>query len=223
LSSTEYIQAITTYVESFANPIKAAPMEAYMKHKFRFYGITSTERASIFKAFNAMCEIPQSPILIEVLEQLFHSEYRELHYWAMDLAVKTKIYTLEESLPCFEKMIITNSWWDTVDLIASKLIGRYFLQFPKYKKQYAYLWNKSTNIWLIRTSILFQLKYKENIDYDLLSELIENNAHQKEFFIKKAIGWILREISKHNPQFVHQTLANTTLQALSVKEASKYL
>jgi 3-methyladenine DNA glycosylase AlkD len=99
----------------------------------------------------------------------------------------------------------------------------YFQKFPESKESITSAWNNSDNIWLNRSSLLFQLKYKTGTDTDLLGRYIKNLSSSKEFFIRKAIGWVLREYSKTNAAWVRDFIRDNKLAALSIKEGSKYL
>jgi 3-methyladenine DNA glycosylase AlkD len=122
-----------------------------------------------------------------------------------------------------EKLIVTKSWWDTVDILATHLAGEYFKKHKNKIDLITNQWNNSDNIWLQRSSLLFQLKYKQNTNVFLLENYILNLKESKEFFIRKSVGWILREYSKTNPAWVIQFLQKNELSNLSVREASKYL
>lgn len=120
-------------------------------------------------------------------------------------------------------MITTKSWWDSVDTIASNSLGIYFKQFPRQQKIITQKWSDSDNIWLMRSTIIFQLKYKKEVDFELLSQLIRKYQSINEFFIQKSIGWSLRQYSKFNPDAVRDFLYENKLSGLATKEASKYL
>ena len=118
-------------------------------------------------------------------------------------------------------MVITNSWWDTVDYIASELSAPYFKKFPGQIKIVTGAWNRSDSFWLQRSSLLFQKNYKAALDKDLLTAYILNLASSKEFFIQKAIGWVLREHSRFDPQWVKAFVDKHQLPSLSKREALK--
>jgi len=142
---------------------------------------------------------------------------------AVDYLIALKDYIKAEDMERIEYLITTKSWWDTVDAIASVVVGQMCRNYPELIESHILNWAKSSNIWLARTAILFQLKYKENTDIDLLSRIIRENSEQKEFFITKAIGWVLREYSKTNQEWVREFIRNNALQPLSIKEGSKYI
>ncbi len=123
----------------------------------------------------------------------------------------------------FEFCIINKSWWDTVDFLASECTGRYFLLFPEQIIPKTGKWNLSNNIWLQRSSLLFQKAYKKATDTQLLSAYTLHLSASKEFFVQKAIGWILREYARTNPTWVIEFVNTHTLPALSKREAMKHL
>ena len=116
---------------------------------------------------------------------------------------------------------MTNSWWDAVDTIADHLIGFHLQRFPELVPVSVAKWLASDNMWLQRTAILFQLKYKKKTDVSLLFHCIKEMANSKEFFIRKAIGWALREYSKTDAAAVQSFVASTELWPPSVREALK--
>ena len=130
---------------------------------------------------------------------------------------------VKQDIQLFEKLIVEKSWWDTVDYLANHIIGPWFKKYPESIPAITSRWNKSKNIWLQRSSLLFQLKYKKETDTALLKSYILNLVGSKEFFVKKAIGWVLREYSKTNGDYVRKFVKDHPLQPLSAKEALKWL
>jgi 3-methyladenine DNA glycosylase AlkD len=122
-----------------------------------------------------------------------------------------------------EYIIENKSWWDTVDFIAKKLVGRYFIEYPEYRDEFIEKWLKSDNIWLQRTTILFQLAYKEETDVKLLFDIIKKLKDIDEFFIQKAIGWSLREYSRTDPDKVEKFIKENDLSNLSSKEGMRII
>ena len=120
-------------------------------------------------------------------------------------------------------MVINKSWWDTIDFISPKLIGEYFKIYPNQRDKYLNKWITSKNIWLQRSSILFQLNFKENIDTECLSFVINSLLGSKEVFVNKAIGWILRNYSRINSKWVMDFADKTKLDKLSRKEALRLM
>jgi len=123
-----------------------------------------------------------------------------------------------------EYLIVTKPWWDTVDAIAGGTVGVHFKRFPNVREKYLAKWRASENFWLRRTAILFQLGYKQETDFALLSEIIRENLGSKEFFINKAIGWSLRQYARIDPKAVKKFVNSTKeLHPLSRREAMKHL
>ena len=118
-----------------------------------------------------------------------------------------------------ENLIVTNSWWDSVDVVAKYLLGDYLQQFPNETYEVIERFSNSNNMWLNRSAIIFQLSYKEKTNFDLLKSECEKHKESKEFFIQKAIGWALRDYSRFNPNGVAEYVNSTNLKSLSQREA----
>jgi 3-methyladenine DNA glycosylase AlkD len=123
----------------------------------------------------------------------------------------------------FESLITTKSWWDTVDYLASHTMGDHLARHPELIPEYTERWITSDDLWLRRTAILYQLRYKQKTDAGRLFEYISRCKDEKEFFIRKAIGWALREYSKTDEQSVREFVAVSRLSPLSEREALKYV
>ncbi len=224
-----YLKTLETEFESNANPKIAAEQKAYLRNQFEFFGIKTTQRRELYKPFLSKDFLPKKTELTKIVKIVWQKPQREYHYFAQELAFKYKKELEKEDIELFEFMVLTNSWWDTVDFIAPKLIHQYFKSFPNEQDFYIKKWLDSDNIWLQRSAILFQLKYKEKLDTDLLTFVIDfltsSQTSSKEFFINKAIGWILREYSKTNPKWVTDFVKNNELELsnLSKREALKWL
>lgn len=201
----------------------AIGMKAYMKDRFDFLGIKSPTRAEILKPFFPELKELETKDWMLVVDQLWNQKFREYQYVAMEFTRKKVRDFKPEHLPFLERMITDKSWWDTVDLLASNLMGAYFKKYPEKIPATITRWAKTENFWLHRTCILFQLKYGDNTDQKLLFDLCTKYAYEKEFFMRKAIGWALREYSKFNPAAVKKFIQKQALSPLSIREASKYL
>ena len=197
----------------------AASQSQYLKNKFPFLGIRTPELRKTVRML--LRSSPSKDWRKEVL--LFWKEpEREFHHAAIHWAIHHVDDASEQDLPLFEKLIVTNSWWDTVDWIAPYLIGHLFLKYPKLLSK-ADKWIESDNLWLRRTAIIYPLRFKEKTDPERLFHYCSKLGSDKEFFVRKAIGWVLREYSKTNPTSVRSFLKNAKLSSLSIREASKYL
>lgn len=207
-----------------SNRETAIPMENYMKNNFPFLGIKTENRRAIFKAVYEKHKPEIKLNYREISWQLYQEKEREIHQCAIDLIQKEikKKFVIED-IQFIEKLIIKNSWWDSVDTIAKYLVGGYLEQFPAETLKVIERFSDAENMWLNRTAIIFQLGYKEKTNFDLLKAECEKHKHSKEFFIQKAIGWALRDYSRFNPNGVKLYVESTNLKPLSLKEALRLL
>ena len=212
---------LDTAFRANANPETAAGQKAYMRDQFDFIGLRAPMRKELQKSLLSKESRPDKAHLHQEVKQLWSKKEREFQYAGQELAARYWRNVEKDDLQLFEFMTVNKSWWDTVDFIAANLVGNYFKEFPDKKVSTSMKWVESENIWLQRSALLFQLKYKTDLDTDLLTGLIKALADKKEFFIEKAIGWILREYSKVNPKWVIQFCEENELSKLSRKEALK--
>lgn len=212
---------INVFIEN-RNEDNAKYMKAYMKDNFEYLGIKTPLRKELEKE---LLKEKSKEALIDkdFVKMLWNYEYRELQYVALDYLVKQKKKLQKEDINFIKDLIITKSWWDTIDLIASHLVEELCKKYPELIDEYILDWSKESNMWLRRTAILTQLKFKSDTKTDILEKIIQANIEDEEFFIRKAIGWVLREYSKTNKEWVSEFVANNRLSKLSEKEASKYL
>lgn len=218
-----YIEPLVKEFRKNANPTNAEPMAKYMKKLFPYLGIKTPERRELIKQFYKENGFPEISDLKQIVLDLWEFPEREFQYCAVGLLRKFSKKLDEDFIELFEHLIITKSWWDSVDGIAIWLVGSLFQKFPEMIKPYTEKWMKSSNMWLQRTVILFQLDYKEKTDVKLLFKNIKKCMDSKEFFIQKAIGWSLREYSKTDAQAVINFVENNELAPLSKREALKWL
>ncbi len=219
----EYIKTLENEFQRNANAENAVGQKAYMKNRFDFYGIKTPIRREISKPFLQKQYLPEKKDLEPIIKILWNKPQREFQYFAQELCFKySKQFELKD-IELFEFMIVDKSWWDTVDFIAAKIAGAYFKTFPEQIIQFNENRLMSENIWLQRTALLFQLKYKDSTDTALLSYIINSLTGSKEFFINKAIGWVLREYGKTNPDWVTEFVNKTDLAPLSRKEALRII
>lgn len=221
----ELLDAVEEAFLQVANPEDAEGMKAYMRDKFEFLGLKSQLRKNTQKAFWATYKLPQGEDLKVFIKGLWALPSRELHYMAIELLEKPLKKADDSWMDLLEYLIVTHSWWDTVDAIAAKLVGGYLKKYPKFAATYPEQWIESEDMWLRRTAILYQLKYKKETNTERLFDFILRSAHEKEFFIQKVQGWTLRELAKTNPQIVLDFVAahENKLSKLTKKEALKHL
>ena len=194
-----------------------------MQGLFFYYGIPAPLRQEIQKDWFKLIKGTKYDFW-ELICGLFEKQEREFQMVAIDLMKKrsVKLYS-EQDWQQLECTITTKPWWDSVDLIASNYVGRYFKKYPEQLEPAITRWRNSDNLWLQRTCMIFQLKYKDQLDFGLLTSLIDQFKGNPEFFIQKAIGWSLRQHSKSNPEEVKMYLIDSGLEGLAKREAERLM
>lgn len=215
--------AVKNALTPISNADNAAQMKAYLRDQFEFFGIQAGPRRAAIKPIFTNVTLPPVEDLVDVIDELWSLPEREYQMVAIDLLVKMKQHLAPTTLPDLERWITTKSWWDTVDMLGTHVTGSFYQRHPEETMVYIERWRRSDNIWLRRTTLLFQLKYKEATDVKLLFELIRENKHDKEFFIQKAIGWVLREYSKIDSRSVIDFIDSENIQGLARREGLKWL
>lgn len=218
-----YVKSIKVLFTGHADPQKAAPMKSYMRGQFEYLGIKVPEMGKLLKQHIHEHGLPPLAELDPILRELWALPQREFQYAANGLLEKFEKQLPPEFIVTLEYLMVTKSWWDTVDTIAAGTLGVHFKRYPNVRRKYLARWRKSDNFWLRRATILFQLGYKKDTDFELLCDIIRGNLGSQEFFINKAIGWALRQYTRVDPQGVRDFVAATPLHPLSAREALKWL
>jgi 3-methyladenine DNA glycosylase AlkD len=217
-----FILALENAFKQNKNPENAFAMAKYMKNNFTFFGIKTEERRCLLKAIWKENKKEVSANARRIASDLYLKPEREFQYCAIEILIKElKGNYKKEDIQLIEKILISNSWWDSVDTIAKHILGQYLTEFPLETKKVIGRFSKSENMWLNRSAILFQLGYKQKTNADFLFSECLKHSHSKEFFIQKAIGWALREYAKSNPEAVVEFVKTSPLKTLSTKEALK--
>ena len=218
-----YIVPLQKLLSQNAHPENSIQMKRYMKDKFEFFGIKSVERKELTRKFLAFHGLPNEKDYKKVIREMWDLPQRELQYAALDILERLVKKRIPVEIKLLEHLIVTKSWWDTVDWLATRIVGVRFRQNPELISSTHSRWIKSENIWLQRVCILFQLKYKQETDEKLLFSTIQELSESDEFFIQKAIGWALREQSKTDPAVVQKFIDENELAPLSRREALKVI
>lgn len=196
----------------------AAPMRAYMREQFPFLGIKRDTRDELDRAILEGEPAPTEAALARVARACWKLPEREYQYFAQKYLRKHAKVMSASFLDVAEELITHKSWWDTVDDLAQHVVGTLVMRHPALKKQLD-VWARSENLWLARTAILHQNRYKAATDEKRLFAYCRARADETDFFMRKAIGWALREYSATNPKAVKAFVAATKLSPLSAKEA----
>jgi 3-methyladenine DNA glycosylase AlkD len=219
--SHEYADRLVSVLRENRNEENREAMENYMRNQFAFFGIKTPERTALLRDFLKKNGKPPVEDMTAIVRSLWSEPQRECRYAALSLLDKQAKYLSREHLPLLEEMILSESWWDTIDHIAPHLAGR--IHDKEGADDYLEKWIRSENFWLNRTAILHQLRYKEKTDENRLFRYILMHNESKEFFIRKAIGWALREYSKTNPKAVKEFIEREEISTLSKREGLKHI
>jgi len=222
ITPEQYLQLITDRFLNEGDPHRAEQQRAYMKYKFEYYGLGAPHWMALAKEFFSTHGMYTSTSLKRFVGLCYDQEYREIQYVSIEMMQRMLPDQNKAWINVLEKTIITNSWWDSVDWIA-KLVGMHFKRFPELQHAYALKWIASEDIWLQRVAIIHQLFYKETTDEKLLFEMITHVKDSKEFFLRKACGWALRQHAKLYPDHVIAFLNKHTFSGLTVREAMKHI
>ena len=215
------LDLITDFEEN-RNELLAESMSKYMQDKFRFLGVRGATRTEIYKKYFPDARKTKT-IDWDFVENCWNKEEREFQYVVVYYLKAMQKFLKREDISRLKYLIVTKSWWDTVDLLA-KVVGSLVIRIEGYD-QIMLEWSKDSNIWLRRVAMLHQLSFKEKVDEGLLEKILLANLGDNEFFINKAVGWALRDYSKFNPEWVTKFIEKNrgNMANLSLREASKYL
>lgn len=192
---------LITELEEKRNELLAVSMERYMQDKFRFLGVRGATRTEIYKKYFPEARKSKA-IDWDFIENCWNKEEREFQYVVVYYLKAMQRFFKREDISRLKYLIVTKSWWDTVDLLA-KVVGSLVIRIEGYE-QIMLEWSKDSNIWLKRVAILYQLSLKDKVDKQILDKILVNNLGDNEFFINKAIGWALRDYSKFDPEWVRE-------------------
>lgn len=225
VSIDELIGFVQTGLAEMANPGKASGMQSYMKTEMPFYGVQKAGRVKIVRHIRKNYEPANHAEYVAACLALWNLPHREEKYVAQAVATTYRAYMTPGSVRLYKRFIVEGAWWDFVDETATHMIRELVLDYPDKIWPTVDEWNRDDDMWLRRTSIICQIGAKDRTDVPRLLRYCESQLHEKEFFIRKAIGWALREYAKTDPETVRAfTSANRDrMSGLSYREATKYL
>ena len=223
--SNELARHVTAQLKRLADPAKAVAMAAYMKTAQPFFGVSTPMRIAMLKTMGDRFAPPDQKSYARSVMALWKLPHREQRYCAITFARRYEQFITPASMPLYERMVREGAWWDFVDEIAVNLVGRVYANFRTQTRPTIERWIDDDDMWIRRTALLSHLKHKQQTDAAQLFAHCLRRAHESEFFIRKAIGWILREYSKTDPRAVRAFLRKNRgrLSNLSYAEGSKHL
>ena len=201
-------------------------MRAYMKSAMPYLGVQTPRLREACQLAFPVHQLGSFDDWRDTVLALWHgARFREERYAALMLTGERgyREHQTLKALPLYEELIVTGAWWDYVDPIASQRIGPLLRRYPDRMKRTMRAWSRSKDLWKRRTAILCQLSFKADTDLGLLYDCIGSNLADREFFIRKAIGWALRQHAWTDAREVQRyvTKNRARLSPLSVREALK--
>ncbi len=224
-AAADLMRAIKLGLRAAADPSRAPQMQAYMKSEMPYLGVPLPLTRSLTKRAAADHPPPGLPYLIDGATALWRTaDYREERYAATELTGLRMAAGRLELLPLYSEIIVTGAWWDHVDAVSQR-IGTLLTAHRAAIEPVVRSWSTDDDRWLRRCSIICQLALREHTDTALLRDVIEPNLADPEFFVRKAIGWALRQYARTDPDWVRGFVrANAgTISSLSRREALKHL
>jgi 3-methyladenine DNA glycosylase AlkD len=211
-----------------ADPTRAPAMQAYMKSAMPYHGVPVPAVRTICRELFAEASFTDGDSFRDEVLALWHgAEFREERYAAIALTGHRAARSFQtlDALPMYEELIVTGAWWDYVDEVAGHRIGPLLEKHPREMSTTLRTWSRGADLWKRRTSIIAQLFFREATDLALLYDCIAPSLASKEFFLRKAIGWALRQHAKHDPDEVRRYVKEhaAELSPLSRREALKHL
>ena len=225
MSAQEAVAFAQSQLAERANPEKADGMQAYMKTEMPFYGVQKPGRVEIVRELKkrfAPGDRDEYEMLVVALWELPH---REEKYLAQAVATSYRQFITPESIRLYKRFIVEGAWWDFVDETATHMIRELILEYPEETWAIVDPWVDDEDMWLRRTAIICQIGAKERTDTGRLFAFCEKRMHETEFFIRKAIGWALREYAKTDARAVAEFAVKNreSLSSLSFREATKHI
>ena len=216
---------VATSLAGLANTEKASGMQAYMKTDMPFYGVQKPARIAIVRELRRRYPPRDRAEYQDLVSALWELPHREEKYIAQAVATAFPEFVVPESLPLYRRFIVEGAWWDFVDEAATHMVRELVMHHPGPTWPVVDEWNPHEDLWLRRSSLICQIGARERTDTERLFRFCASRAHEREFFIRKAIGWALREYAKTDPlavaAFVEEHRAD--LSPLSFREATRHI
>ena len=203
-------------------------MRAYMKSAMPYLGVQSTPLRAVCRPLFDQHVLASFDEWRDTIRELWHgASYREERYVALELLGDRRYRSFRtlQVLPLYAELIVDGAWWDLVDGIATHLVGDLLRQYPSEMRSVVLGWAHGEDHWLRRTSIICQVGFKASTDRQLLFACMEPSIGERDFFLRKAIGWALREYARAEPEVVraYVTENEQRLSGLTKREALKHI
>ncbi len=210
---------------ALADPVKATEMARYMKTEMPFYGVQKPARTPVLRELTRRWRPTTRAEYTDLVLGLWSLPHREEKYLALGVARSHDRFVTKTSVPLYRHLMVEGAWWDLVDEVATKLSGRVMLRQRALMTPTILGWIESRNLWLRRAALLAQIGHRDATDEGLLFHCCLARAHETEFFIRKAIGWALRDYARTAPEAVVDFVGanEAALSGLSKREAMKNL
>ena len=225
----DLVEAVRAALRAVADPVKAEPMRAYMKSAMPMLGVHQPVRAAALRPVLAAHPLPDAGRWRAAVLALWRdATYREERYAALSVARhrpygRFLLGEPDRSLELLDELVVTGGWWDLVDEVATKLVGPLLRAAPEVVTPALRAWATDGDRWRRRTAVICQIGAKDRTDTALLAAAVEANAADPDFFLRKGIGWALREHAKTDARWVRDFVAGHGLSPLSRREALKHL
>lgn len=207
------------------NAEDAKAMAAYMKTDMPFFGVKRPASEPIFREMMALYPVTTRDEYESGVRQLWSAPHREEKHFALRLANAVPRYITPTSLPLYRQLIVEGAWWDFVDDVSSRLVGKLLLDNRPRIAPVMEKWVDHNDMWLRRSALLVHLRHKDATDQATLFDHCLRRSHETEFFIRKAIGWVLRQYARTAPKAVAEfvTSHRDSWSGLTYREATKHL
>lgn len=222
----ELLDAVRAGLQAVADPSRAPGMQAYMKSDMPYHGVAAAPCRAVFKRVFADVDLDSAGHWRELVLELWRgAEFREERYAAIALCgdARARSYQQPAVLALYQEMIVTGAWWDYVDTLAAHRVGGLLRGHPAAIRPKMLAWSRDRDMWKRRSSIICQLLFKKSTDLELLQACIQPSLDSREFFLRKAIGWALRQYAWVDPDWVASYVSahEAELSPLSRREALK--
>ena len=221
----ELVEYVQSELRRLADPEKAPQMAAYLKTDMPFYGVQTPARRALGRDLRKQFPPQSAAEYRSQIEALWQLPHREEKYLAIGVAAAHRDFITFEQIDLYQRLVSEGAWWDLVDAVASGIIGKVVLNERSRMRPLLDEWIDCDDMWLRRTAIICQLEHKDQTDVDMLFDYCRRRSFEKEFFIRKAIGWALRQYARTDPEAVTGFLIEhrEQLSGLSFREAAKHL